>query len=232
MTEIYAYLERVPEVVRSGIEIEMATHLLDAQMLGYTGRFDEARESFRLARRSSFELGRRTHLVAMTMYLGQIELAAGDFVAAERAFREGYDGLAELGETGYRSTISTLLADALVRLGRIDEAEEVVGVAAELSLADDADPQVRLRWVRGQVLAGRSELAEGERVGREAVSLASTTDYLVLHGDSLVALADVLLAAGKHDEVVAALHEAVDLYDRKEATAPAASARVQIAALR
>ena len=231
VTEIYSYLETVPEVVRSGIEVEMAFHLLDAQMFGYTGRFDEARESFRLGRRSLFELGRRTHFVGMAMFLGQIELAAGELEAAEQVFREGYDGLGELGETGYRSTMATMLADTLVRLGRIDEADDLLEVAAELSLADDADPQVRMRWVRGKVLAERGDLAEGERVAREAVSLASTTDYLVLHGDALLALADVLVTAGKDDEALAALHDAVELFDRKEATAPAATARARIEAL-
>ena len=225
VSEIYSYLETVPEVVRSGIEVEMAFRLLDAQMFGYTGRFDEARESFRLGRRSLCELGRRTHFVGMAMFLGQIELAAGELEAAEQVFREGYDGLGELGETGYRSTMTTMLADTLVRLGRIDEADDLLEVADELSLADDADPQVRMRWVRGKVLAERGDLAEGERVAREAVSLASATDYLVLHGDALLALADVLVTAGKDDEALAALHDAVELYDRKEATAHAATAR-------
>jgi len=124
--------------------------------------------------------------------------------------------------------MSTLLADALVRLGRIDEAEEVIRVAEELSLPDDADPQVRMRWVKGKILAERGNVVDGERVAREAVSMAARTDYVVLHGDALAALADVLVVAGKDDEAVEALREAERLYERKEATAPAANARARI----
>ncbi len=176
-------------------------------MFGYTGRFDEARESFRLGRRSLFELGRRTHFVGMAMFLGQIELAAGELEAAEQVFREGYDGLGELGETGYRSTMTTMLADTLVRLGRIDEADDLLEVAAELSLADDADPQVRMRWVRGKVLAERGDLAEGERVAREAVSLASADGLPRSPRRRAGCACRCAGRGGKDDEALAALND-------------------------
>jgi tetratricopeptide (TPR) repeat protein len=162
------------------------------------------------------------------MQLGLIELTAGDIEAAVRAYREGFDGLGELGEAGFRSTMGTMLAAALVQVDRLDEAEAVLDSTEPLLTADDADPQVRMRWVRGQVLAGRGRLKDGEGLARQAVALASRTDYLPLHGDSLVALAEVLLAAGKDEQAVVALREAVELFDRKEATAPAAKARARI----
>jgi hypothetical protein len=39
-----------------------------------------------------------------------------------------------------------------------------------------------------------------------------------MHGDALVHLANVLHAAGKADEAVAAARQAVELYERKRAT--------------
>ena len=99
--------------------------------------------------------------------------------AAERALRGGYDRLGDYGETGFRSTTGTLLADVLARLGRFDEADELLDEVAGVMTADDVDPQVRLRAVRGQILARRGELAAAERSAREAVALAARTDYLV-----------------------------------------------------
>jgi class 3 adenylate cyclase/tetratricopeptide (TPR) repeat protein len=228
VSEMYAYLEQVPEVVRSGLEMETALQLLDAQALWYRGRFDEARESYQRAMSGFRELGRRTHEIGMAMFLGQIESKAGELETAEHVLREAWDGLGGLGEAGFRSTVGTMLADALVRLGRLDDAEEVLGVVTQLVQADDVDPQVRMRWVQGLIQAGRGELAHGERLARESVALASKTDYLVLHGDALLALADVLTASGKDEQAVVALREAVELFDRKEAEAQAAQTRARL----
>jgi len=58
--------------------------------------------------------------------------------------------------------------------------------------------------------------------------MVSRTDYLTLHGDALLALADVLVEAGKDEQAVVALREAVELFDRKEATAQAAQTRARL----
>jgi hypothetical protein len=52
-------------------------------------------------------------------------------------------------------------------------------------------------------------------VAREAVALFEETDYLDVHGDALVALAEVLRAADRIDESAVALGEALVLYERK-----------------
>ena len=46
--------------------------------------------------------------------------------------------------------------------------------------------------------------------------------------EARVLAAEWLLAAGKDEQAVVALREAVELFDRKEATAPAAKARARI----
>jgi len=232
ISEIYASLEAVPDPIRSSVDIDLAILMADAQLLAYVGRCNEARTALATARARMLELGRATHHMGAMMQLGLIELIAGDAEAAVRAYREGYDGLGELGETGFRSTMATMLAAALVQVGRPEEAEAILLEAEELAAADDADPQVRRRWVRGQILAGRGRLKEAEGLARQAVTLASTTDYLPLQGDALVALGDVLIAGGKDEQALVALREAVELFDRKEATAPAAQARARIEELR
>jgi class 3 adenylate cyclase/tetratricopeptide (TPR) repeat protein len=228
ISEIYAYFETVAEAELSGLEREMDYHHFDAGMKGLLGRFDEARESFWIAQGATRQLGRSLQLTGALMALGMIELIAGRFEAAEHVLREGWDGLAELGETGFRSTTGTLLAFALVRLGRFDEAGEILDETERLAAADDADPQVRLRWVRALILVERGEWTEAERLARDAVARASKTDFIVLHADALVVLAEVLTAAVKNDQAGVALREALELYDRKEAAAPAAETRARL----
>lgn len=150
------------------------------------------------------------------MFVGEMELNPGDLPAAERELRIGFDRLGELGETGFRSTMGTLLGETLVLQGRDDEAEDVLAIVDEVVLRDDVDPQVRMRSVRARILARRGELDAAERLARDAVALAARTDYLVLHGNALLALADVLRRAGAEDGAAAALREALALFERKE----------------
>jgi hypothetical protein len=69
------------------------------------------------------------------------------------------------------------------------------------------------RQVRGQVLAQRGDLEEGERLAREAVALAEETDMLNAHADALSDLADVVSLAGRDPR--AELEQALELYERK-----------------
>jgi hypothetical protein len=56
---------------------------------------------------------------------------------------------------------------------------------------DDLTTQVQWRGPRAKVLARRGERAEAERLAREAVELASRTDFPSLRGDALANLAEV-----------------------------------------
>ena len=84
---------------------------------------------------------------------GLIELAADDPAAAERALREGYEVLRVMGERGYLSTIAGILAEAVYRQGRLDEAQRLTEEAQALAAADDFDAQSRWRATRAKVLA-------------------------------------------------------------------------------
>jgi hypothetical protein len=64
-------------------------------------------------------------------------------------------------------------------------------------------------------LARRGDLAEAERLAREAVAWGEPTDALEIKADSHNDLATVLIAAGKRDEAFAALDEARALYEQK-----------------
>jgi len=154
-----------------------------------------------------------------------IELAAGDPVAAERELREGYDVLAELGETGFRSTVASHLADALFAQGRLEEAARAADDAIELAQEDDFDPIARARVVQARIALERGDLEAATALAESAVALEEQTDYIERHADTLVALARVREAAGDIAEAAVAAQKALELYERKGHVVSAARAR-------
>jgi tetratricopeptide (TPR) repeat protein len=196
------------------------------------GHFDEARELCRRGEAIFRDLGLSVLLTGLHQYVGGIELLAGDAVAAEREFRAGFDEYERMGDHGRRSTIAGQVAMALHAQGRDDEAHRYTVVTEESASPDDLASQVFWRQVRAQVLARRNELDEARRLGREAVELAAQTDFLWMHGDALVALAEVLRAAGLPDDAVEAAEQALDLYEAKGDLVSAEKTRVLVADLK
>lgn len=208
VSEVNAFISSLPEDLRV-----VKTQREVALMACYSGRFAEARVAYAREQGRTAELGNLVQEAAARDFIGIIELYAGNPSAAERALRDGYDRLGELGALGNRATTATFLADALTQQGRYDEAVEVLDVADEIAQTDDLDPQIRSRAVRAQILARRGHLDEAERLAAEAVELAAKTDMIVLHGDALLALAEVLSVSGQTDESRTALHQALELFE-------------------
>jgi tetratricopeptide (TPR) repeat protein len=92
--------------------------------------------------------------------------------------------------------------------------------------------QAAWRQAQALVYASRGEHAEAERLAREAVAIFETTDSFWWQGEALCVLADVLLAAGRHDDAAAALREALDRFERKQIVPLVRRTRERIAALR
>jgi len=74
---------------------------------------------------------------------------------------------------------------------------------------------VQWRSVRAKLLARQGELERAEALAREAVALAAETDFLVLRADALMDLAEVLRAAGRDDEAVPCVEQALELDEQK-----------------
>jgi hypothetical protein len=70
--------------------------------------------------------------------------------------------------------------------------------------------------VKAKALARRGELAEAERLARDAVAICDETERLDSQGDAYASLAEVVLLAGRADESAAALRQALDRFERKE----------------
>jgi DNA-binding SARP family transcriptional activator len=168
------------------------------------GEPEEARILLRRDREILESLGFEMLALFTAEVWGLVELLAGDAAAAERELQRSYDGLAELGEIA-APTMAAILAEALWRQGRHDEALEATEASERLAPPDDLTTQVQWRGPRAKVLAARGERDEAERLAREAVELAGRTDFLNLRGDALANLAEV--TGSGLDEAAAAYRE-------------------------
>jgi tetratricopeptide (TPR) repeat protein len=196
------------------------------------GNFDRARELIARGRAMMRELG-LTVLAAGTSHSdGYIGLVSGNPLEAETGLRDGYEELERLGEKAYLSTSAAYLAEALYQQGRLDEAERFTQISEETADPSDLASHIGWRSVRGKILARRGRLEEGERLARDACTLAEGTDFLDATADALMHLAEVLELAGRIDEARNAISRAEELYERKGSVVLAERARQRLAALR
>jgi tetratricopeptide (TPR) repeat protein len=135
-----------------------------------------------------------------------------------------------MGETYFASTIAALLAEALYRLGRYDEAESFISKAEELASEDDVWTQSIWRCVRAKVLV-RDAGTAGQAISltREAIEILQTADAPVWLANGLCDSAEVYEACGEPAEAKAVLEQALALYERKQAPVPAEAVRIRLA---
>jgi class 3 adenylate cyclase/tetratricopeptide (TPR) repeat protein len=187
------------------------------------GRFDEARALVARAKATMAERGLRQAGSGIGFISGSVELLAGDVEAAERELRDSLESLSGLGLESRGATLALMLGRVLGIQARHDEAEDVMGPWADSHSWED--------WsfvypaLTATILARRGELEEAERLARDAVNRSQQTDFLNWRGDVLLDLAEVLRAAGKHDEARTAVEQALALYEQKGNVVSANAAR-------
>jgi class 3 adenylate cyclase/tetratricopeptide (TPR) repeat protein len=209
-------LEEFGSRVGTNARLEEAVLLARAHLLAATGQFDAARASALQARASAEEYGLDTSHGGFVA--GHIELLAGDPAAAERELRRVCEHYEQVEEFGFLSSVAPYLVDAVLAQGRDEEALLLTERwrADRLTVPEDADAQTQWRRVRAKVLARRGELEEAERIGREAVAIASAAaDVLEWRAEALAGLAEVLEIADRRQESRAVLDEAIRLYEAK-----------------
>jgi class 3 adenylate cyclase/tetratricopeptide (TPR) repeat protein len=194
------------------------------------GHFDVARELAMRARSILQELGLRLRAAFVSQTFAYIEMLAGDYDAAEREYRSGYDAIVEMGEQGFLSTISAELAHALVAQGKLDEAEVLTQLAEDVGAEDDLATQVLWRSARARVLASRGA-AQAVSLAYEAVTLADETDDLNMRADTLLDLGEVLRADGRDGDAADAFAQALELYEVKGNVVSAQDARRRLASV-
>ena len=144
-----------------------------------------------------------------------IELLAGDLPAAEAVLREACATLEELGEKGFLSTRAALSRTLPRAAGPSQRGRTVPRAGRAVMTETKRRSQPRPHWHEPPRLS-RGSLSEAEDHARQALAAIADWDHPNFKGDSLVQLADILRAAGRADEAVAAYSEALALYEQKE----------------
>jgi class 3 adenylate cyclase/tetratricopeptide (TPR) repeat protein len=205
--------EQVAGEVRGDRRIEAEVLATQGVLLAMLGRFQEARMQLGRTGEIYKDLGLLYGLGLTSEARLEIEMLAGDPVEAERAARAVYEEYRD--EHNWMSDrAASALALALCAQERYEEATSYTDITGT-PLGDQVMDQIMWRIARSRALAGLGWLDEAARIAREAVTLAGTTDALNLHGDALMALAEVLRAAGRPDHAAAAVQQALDRYARK-----------------
>jgi class 3 adenylate cyclase/tetratricopeptide (TPR) repeat protein len=209
-------LEELGERATISGKLEMELLSARAHFMATQGDFEAARGLASQARALGEELG--LDVTHSGFVAGHVELFAGNAAGAEPEFRMVCEHYEKVGEFGFLASAAPYLAEAILIQGRDEEALRLTERwrADQLTLPEDADAQTQWRRVRAKILARRGDLDEAERLGREAVEIASgTADILDLQAEAVADLGEVLRLAGRMRESQAAVEEAIGLYDRK-----------------
>jgi tetratricopeptide (TPR) repeat protein len=222
--EALALFAEVRPRTEANRRLGVAFHRSRAHLEAMQGRFEGARASVAHANALAEEHGLDVLLDSHTRpAAGYVELLAEDAAAAERALRPACEGTERVGELGYLSSIAPMLIEAVYLQGRNDEALRLSERwhPERLTVPEDADAQIGWRRVRAKALARRGDFEEAERLVREAVAIASQTDFLENQAQATEDLGEVLQLAGRGKESAAAFHEAMRLCDEKGNTVAA-----------
>jgi tetratricopeptide (TPR) repeat protein len=184
------------------------------------GRFDEARLVYEEGVRDQLEHGQVLNALIQRLWFGrECAYYAGDVAQAEEILREGWVGLGEVGERGYRSTMGGCLAEVVALQGRLDEAEALLEESISISSLDDWVTVSGYEMGRAIVASGRGDHDRACKLGREAVDMVDAREYVTLQADYRLTYGQVLLAAGRTEEARAELLRAREVAEIKGSTA-------------
>ncbi|MGH2991615.1 MAG: BTAD domain-containing putative transcriptional regulator [Solirubrobacterales bacterium] len=214
------------------LRAEPENRTLDANLSGFvtvleamSGRIHEAREHIEQTRTLARDLGLKWQAAVQELLSGYIELMAGDPVAAEGDMRRAEQAFREIGEGWFLSTVAVDLPRAVYEQGRYDDAFALLGAIDDAPAPTDREWQIKRTGIPARLLARRGQLADAEKLAREGVAVAADSEFIVLHADVLLDLAEVLDLAGRVEDARASAAEAASLYERKGNVASAARAR-------
>jgi class 3 adenylate cyclase len=203
-----------------------------ALLLAMQGDFTEARSSAADALALIEEFGLTLGRGIYSMDVGFAVALSGDLDAAARELHQGHHLLASVGDSGARCTLDAMLADVLVRAGRVEEAAQFAEESRVIAAVDDLDAQPRWRAALARVLSSKGAHKEAVQVAREAVALVEPTDLLPLKALVYDAFGDALAGAGCIDEGAAAVEQAIALHEQKSNVVSAARSRTALDQLR
>ena len=164
------------------------------------GRLDEAAAGFDRAEELFSQSGNAWALARLSNYYGWVERRRGDLPAADRRFRDAIRILKPLEDRGTLCESQRGLAQILVGLKKIDEAERYALEARETVGPHDTISRATTRMALGIVRAAQGRDEEAETLLREAVAVVDGKDLLLIRRELVTALATFLRERGRIDE--------------------------------
>lgn len=215
VNEAIRRLESISDRALGDRRVDIAVVRVQAELEAMRGRFDTARALIARGKSLARQLGDQVALAAVLRHSGYVEMLDGDPAAAEAEVREGHEILERISDWGHLASHAPDLGEAVYAQGRYDDALRLSESAERITIEGDVDAEIRWRQLRAKVLARRGQMAEAESRAREAVRIASGTDYLDIHAQALFSLSEVLRLADRNAEAVSFIREAFDLCRRK-----------------
>ena len=208
-----------------GLHPTVRVELMRAILLAMSDRFDDARLLATSVGERAQELG-----LAWEPDMATIESLDGRHDAAAEQVGLWLDVDRKRGITGNVAFALTWEGRELALAGRYEEAEQRVAQAREYP---DGSPgtQALGRQAMALVNASRGRYPDAEELAREAVAYMNSTDSPAEQADAYSDLAEVLEAAGRRDEAVAAWNEALGRYELKGVIPLARRVRERLASL-
>jgi DNA-binding SARP family transcriptional activator len=195
---------------RANIEVFMGG------LVAQQGEFEDAKTLISSATKTYAELGHTASArLSGSAVLADVELLEGNVSGAETTLRSLCEELERTHAFSHLASRAGDLAEALFRLGRLDESAEWVSVARRHTASDDLD--ARLLWlpvsakIAARLGAGDKALA----ILSEAAALADTTDALNRRAAIRTDTGEVLQLAGRASEAASAFRLAIGLFREK-----------------
>ena len=164
------------------------------------GRLDEAATGLDRAEELFSQSGNAWALARLSNHYGWVERRRGALAAADRRFRDAIRILKPLEDRGTLCESQRGLAQILVVLKKIDEAERYALEARETVGPHDTISRATTRMALGIVRAAQGRDEEAEPLLREAVAVVEGKDLLLIRRELVTALASFLRERGRVDE--------------------------------
>jgi tetratricopeptide (TPR) repeat protein len=181
-------------------------------LLALSGNIPAGRETCRQVLARDDELGSYSN--ASWLFAAKVELLDARSDVAEPMLRDLYDNLIRVGLRGGADSIVGLLARAMYENGHGEDALPILAVHMDTPM-DDYEAIGLQRAATARILADSGNVLEAERLAREGVAALQPTEDLILHGQTLLALAHVLRVAHRDEEAINTARSALELFERK-----------------
>ena len=185
----------------SGSIVARASALMTHAMIDNAlGNLDEAEEHLEEARALFAEVGRTATVGKVMLHSGRLARKRGDLRVAEERLRESVRTLAQAGDRSMLCEAQRSLAELLVELGDVDEAERFALAARETVGPGDVVSLSTTKLSLGVVRSAQGHQAEAEALMREAYEELAAGDFRIAEREAAETLACFLRERGRCED--------------------------------